>query len=216
MEPTQVKQLFINLFGKKLDIYGLSVALSNVEFIETSNIYEFDFNIINPYDVSYYITPVEWGIQELIDEFINYVDVRINSNIFLNTKQGELYFNQEKIKEIEDSFKKIDTIKFTTGTPFVGYKRYELKIKSVGVKKYFSDNQIQLDNIVKVLSATKNGETIDVDDAVTEYFEAFLPNEDTYWESENLYLHLDLVLSSIPSLKDAEIVFEYQTTLFYK
>ena len=216
MEPTQVKQLFINLFGKKLDIYGLSVVLSNVEFIETSNIYEFDFNIINPYDVSYYITPVEWGIQELIDEFINYVDVRINSNIFLNTKQGELYFNQEKIKEIEDSFKKIDIIKFTTGTPFVGYKRYELKIKSVGVKKYFSDNQIQLDNIVKVLSATKNGETIDVDDAVTEYFEAFLPNEDTYWESENLYLHLDLVLSSIPSLKDAEIVFEYQTTLFYK
>ena len=216
MEPTQVKQFFINLFGKKLDIYGLSVALSNVEFIETSNIYEFDFNIINPYDVSYYITPVEWGVQELIDEFINYVDVRINSNIFLNTKQGELYFNQEKIKEIEDSFKKIDTIKFTTGTPFVGYKRYELKIKSVGVKKYFSDNQIQLDNIVKVLSATKNGETIDVDDAVTEYFEAFLPNEDTYWESENLYLHLDLVLSSIPSLKDAEIVFEYQTTLFYK
>ena len=67
MEPTQVKQFFINLFGKKLDIYGLSVALSNVEFIETSNIYEFDFNIINPYDFSYYITPVEWGVQELID-----------------------------------------------------------------------------------------------------------------------------------------------------
>lgn len=216
MEPTQVKQLFINLFGKKLDIYGLSVALSNVEFIETSNVYEFDFNIINPYDVSYYIIPVEWEIQNFIDEFTNYVDVKINFNVFLNTKQGELYFNQEKIKEIEDSFKKVDTIKFATGTPFVGYKRYELKIKSVGVKKYFSDNQIQLDNIVKVLSATKNGEIIDVDDSITEYFESFLPNEDTYWESENLYLHLDEILSSIPSLKDAEIVFEYQTTLFHK
>ena len=95
MEPTQVKQLFIDLFGKKIEIYGLSVALSNVEFIETLNIYEFNFNIINPYDVSYYITPVEWEIQELIEEFINYVDVRINSNIFLNTNQGDLYFNQE-------------------------------------------------------------------------------------------------------------------------
>ena len=216
MEPTQVKQLFINLFGKKLDIYGLYVALSNVEFIETSNVYEFDFNIINPYDVSYYIIPVEWEIQNFIDEFTNYVDVKINFNVFLNTKQGELYFNKEKIKEIENAFKKVDTIKFTTGTPFVGYKRYELKIKSVGLKKYFFDNQIQLDNIVKVLSATKNGEIIDVDDAINEYFESFLPNEDTYWESENLYLHLDEILSSIPSLKDSEIVFEYQTTLFYK
>jgi hypothetical protein len=216
MEPTQVKQLFIDLFGKKIDVYGLSVALSNVEFIETLNIYEFNFNIINPYDVSYYITPVEWEIQELIDEFNKYVDVRINSNIFLNTNQGELYFNQEKTKEIENSFKQVDTIKFTTGTPFIGYKRYELKIKSVGYKKYFRHEQIQLDNVSKPISATKNGDPCDLDEAIIQYYEEFLPQNETYWESENIYQHLDQVLSSIPSIGNNDILLSYSTTLSRK
>ena len=206
MEPTQVKQFFINLFGKKLDIYGLSVALSNVEFIETSNIYEFDFNIINPYDVSYYITPVEWGVQELIDEFINYVDVRINSNIFLNTKQGDLYFNKEKSEEIKNAFNGVNTIEFATGTPFIGYNRYKVKIKSVGYKKGYEHEQIWLDNVIKPISATKNGEPCDVDDAIFQYYEEFLPQQDTYWESEHLYQHLDQVLSSIPSIGNNDIL----------
>ena len=216
MEPTQVKQLFIDLFGKKIDVYGLSVALSNVEFIETLNIYEFNFNIINPYNVSYYITPVEWEIQELIDEFNKYVDVRINSNIFLNTNQGELYFNQEKTKEIENSFKQVDTIKFTTGTPFIGYKRYELKIKSVGYKKYFRHEQIQLDNVSKPISATKNGDPCDLDEAILQYYEEFLPQNETYWESEHIYQHLDQVLSSIPSIGNNDILLSYSTTLSRK
>ena len=216
MEPTQVKQFFINLFGKKLDIYGLSVALSNVEFIETSNIYEFDFNIINPYDVSYYITPVEWGVQELIDEFINYVDVRINSNIFLNTKQGDLYFNKEKSEEIKNAFNGVNTIEFATGTPFIGYNRYKVKIKSVGYKKGYEHEQIWLDNVIKPISATKNGEPCDVDDAIFQYYEEFLPQQDTYWESEHLYQHLDQVLSSIPSIGNNDILLEYSTELFHK
>lgn len=216
MEPTQVKQLFIDLFGKKIEIYGLSVALSNVEFIETLNIYEFNFNIINPYDVSYYITPVEWEIQELIEEFINYVDVRINSNIFLNTNQGDLYFNQEKTKEIENAFKQVDTIKFTTGTPFIGYKRYELKIKSVGYKKGFQHEQIWLDNVSKPISATKNGDPCDLDEAIIQYYEEFLPQNETYWESEHIYQHLDQVLSSIPSIGNNDILLSYSTTLSRK
>jgi hypothetical protein len=216
MEPTQVKQLFIDLFGKKIDVYGLSVVLSNVEFIETLNIYEFNFNIINPYNVSYYITPVEWGIQELIDEFINYVDVRINSNIFLNTKQSELYFNQEKTKEIENTFKQVDTIKFTTGTPFIGYNRYEIKIKSFGYKKGFAHEQIWLENVIKPISATKNGDPCDIDEVIIQYYEEFLPAVETYWESEHIYQHLDQVLSSIPSIGNNDILLAYSTTLSRK
>lgn len=216
MEPTQVKQLFIDLFGKKINVYGLSVALSNVEFIETLNTYEFNFNIINPYDVSYYITPVEWEIQELIDEFNKYVDVRINSNIFLNTNQSGLYFNQEKTKEIENAFKQVDTIKFTTGTPFIGYRRYEIKIKSVGYKKGFEHEQIWLENIIKPIGATKNGEPCDIDEAIIQYYEEFLPQNETYWESEHLYQHLDQVLSSIPSISNNDILLEYSTRLFRK
>jgi hypothetical protein len=216
MEPTQVKQLFIDLFGKKIEIYGLSVALSNVEFIETLNIYEFNFNIINPYDVSYYITPVEWEIKELIEEFINYVDVRINSNIFLNTNQGDLYFNKEKTEEIKNAFKKVDTIKFTVGTYLSDYKRYEVKIKSVGYKKGYEHEQIWLENIVTPISATKNGEPCDIDEVILQYHEEFLPSKETYWETETLYIHLDQVLSSIPSIGNNDILLEYSTSLFRK
>lgn len=219
MEPTQVKQLFIDLFGEKIEIYGLFVVLEVVELIkstEFSKTYEFNFVITNPNDVSYYTVPIEWEIQELIDEFTNYVDVTVSYLLFLQTGKDNLYFNKEKTKEIENTFKKVDTIKFTTGTPFIGYKRYELKIESVGYKKGYEHEQIWLDNVIKPISATKNGEPCDIDEAILQYYEEFLPQQETYWESELLYQHLDQVLSSIPSIGNNDILLAYSTELFHK
>jgi len=216
MEPTQVKQLFIDLFGKKIEIYGLLVELIDVSKSFSDNMYDFDFEITNPNDVSYYVVPIDWEIQELIDEFTKYVDVRVNSALFLTTNQGNLYFNQEKTKEIENAFKKVDTIKFTTGGYSIGYNRYELKIKSVGYKKGYKHEQIWLDNIVKPISATKNGEPCDIDEVNLQYHEEFLPSKETYWETETLYIHLDQVLSSIPSIGGHDILLEYSTSLFHK
>jgi hypothetical protein len=219
MEPTQVKQLFINLFGESLDIYGLSVKLISVEWFRTtklSNNYGFDFEITNPNDVSYYVLPVEWEIEEIIGEFTNYVDVKIHSNTFLKSDQGGLYFNKEKIKEIKTAFKKIDTIKFKTGTFVNGYDKYELKIDSVGYKKWFEHEQIRLDNVIKPISATKNGEPCDIDDAIFEYYEEFIPQQETYWETETLFQELDGILSSIPSIGSNDIVLMYETDLFHK
>jgi hypothetical protein len=218
MEPTQVKQLFIDLFGKKIEIYGLFVELFQVESISTDSktkFYNFDFEITNPNDFSYYILPIEWEIQELIDEFTNYVDVKVNSTLFLQTGEN-LYFNKEKTEEIKNAFKKVDTIKFTTGTPFIGYKRYEIKIKSVGYKKGYAHEQIWLDNVIKPISATKNGEPCDVDDAIFQYYEEFLPQQETYWETETLFQELDGILSSIPSIGSNDIILMYETDLFNK
>lgn len=219
MEPTQVKQLFIDLFGEKIEIYGLFVVLEVVELIkstEFSKTYEFNFVITNPNDVSYYTVPIEWEIQELIDEFTNYVDVTVSYLLFLQTGKDNLYFNKEKTKEIENTFKKVDTIKFTTGTYLSDYKRYEIKIKSVGYKKGYEHEQIWLDNVIKPISATKNGEVCDIDEAILQYYEEFLPQQETYWESEFLYQHLDQVLSSIPSIGNNDILLEYSTELFHK
>lgn len=220
MEPSQAKQLFIDLFGKEIEIHGLLVKLIDVSksFSDTfMNVwYDFDFEITNPNDVSYYVVPIDWEIKELIDEFTKYVDVRVNSALFLTTDQGNLYFNQEKTKEIENAFKKVDTIKFTTGGRSIGYNRYELKIKSVGYKKGYEHEQIWLDNIVKPISATKNGEPRDIDEVILQYYEEYLPQQETYWESEYLYQHLDSVLSSIPSIGNNDILLEYSTELFYK
>ena len=219
MEPTRVKQLFIDLFGKKIEIYGLFVELIGVKSRDWgggAKIYDFDFEITNPNDVSYYTVPIEWEIQELIDEFTNYVDVRVSTTFFSQTGKRDLYFNKKKTKEIESTFKKVDTIKFTTGTPFIGYKRYELKIESVGYKKGYEHEQIWLENVIKPISATKNGEPCDIDEVILQYFEEFLPLGKTYWESEHLYIHLDQVLSSIPSIGNNDILLEYSTTLSRK
>jgi len=216
MEPSQAKQLFIDLFGKEIEIHGLLVELIDVSKSFSDNMYDFDFEITNPNDVSYYVVPIDWEIQELIDEFTKYVDVRVNSALFLTTNQGNLYFNQEKTKEIENAFKKVDTIKFTTGGYSIGYNRYELKIKSVGYKKGYKHEQIWLDNIVKPINATKNGEPCDIDEVILQYYEEFLPSKETYWETETLYIHLDQVLSSIPSIGNNDILLEYSTELFYK
>jgi len=222
MEPTQVKQLFIDLFGKKIEIYGLFIVLEVVELIkstEFSKTYEFNFVITNPNDVSYYTVPIEWEIQELIDEFTNYVDVRVSTTFFSQMGKRDLYFNKEKTEEIKNAFKKVDTIKFTTGTPgtpFVKYERYEVKIMSVGYKKGYEHEQIWLDNVIKPISATKNGEPCDIDEAILQYYEEFLPQQETYWESEYLYQHLDQVLSSIPSIGHNDILLEYSTELFHK
>lgn len=218
MDAKRIEQYFRDLMGDEFEIYNLSVKLFEVELINTSNksgFYNFNFEMTNPNDISYYIVPIEWEIQELIDEFTKYVDVKVNSTLFLQTEVN-LYFNKEKTEEIKNAFKKVDTIKFTTGTPFIGYKRYELKIKSVGYKKGYEYEQIWLENIVTPISATKNGEPCDIDEAILQYYEEFLPSKETYWESEHIYQHLDQVLSSIPSIGNNDILLEYSTSLSRK
>ena len=48
-------------------------------------------------------------------------------------------WSDNKIQKVFDSVK---VIEFTTGTPFIGYERYKLFIKSVGVSTRFSDTSL--------------------------------------------------------------------------
>ena len=92
-------------------------------------------------------------------------------------------------------------------------ERYIIKIKSVGFKKEYDHELIRLSNIIKPISATKNGKPHDVGDAIFQYYEEFIPQNERYWESETLFTHLDQVLGSIPSVKDNDIILEYSTDL---
>ena len=90
-----------------------------------------------------------------------------------------------------------------TGTPFIGYNRYEIHIESLGFKPTtFDDESFYIVNNVKALKATKNGEKIDTEEAILVYQEDFLPEEDTYWETENLYIEIDSILNRYPLLND--------------
>ena len=62
------------------------------------------------------------------------------------------------------------------------------------------------DNLIKIL----------YDGDIIQYYEEFLPQNETYWESEHIYQHLDQVLSSIPSIGNNDILLSYSTTLSRK
>jgi hypothetical protein len=215
MDSKQIKSLFIDFFGEETEIYGLFVNLIDVQYLR-NEVFHFHFEISNPNDVSYCENPFEWEISEILKEFKQYVDIKYQFNMAFVDNDQPLYFNEQKKQEIEEAFKSVKSIKFSIGTPFLGNDEYVMNIRSVGFKKYHDDNEIYLENIVKVISATKNGENCDIDEATFNYYEEFLPNQENYWETEQLYIHLDAILSSIPSLGDNEIVYEYGTTLFHK
>lgn len=216
MDPKQVKRLFINFVDDKFDLYGLPVELISVRYVKDSKKYYFYFGISNPNDISYYQGSFEWEIEEILKEFKKYVDIQTEFIVDFVDDQGGLYFNKEKTKEIEVAFKKVDTLKFTLSSIFKEPDRYMIKIKSVGYKKEYDHENIVLSNVIKPISATKNDEPCDVDDAIFQYYEEFIPQQETYWETETLFVHLDQILGSIPSVKDNDMVLEYNTTLFHE
>ena len=128
--------------------------------------------------------------------------------------QPKFYLNSEVRNKIQKVFDSVREIKFTTGTPFVGYKRYIIEIDSVGMRLSWGDEETYyLDNTVVPTSATLNGENVDVGDAVEEYVDGFLYHKETYYETENYYIEVDSILNTEPLLR-ADWVATYYNTKF--
>jgi hypothetical protein len=116
--------------------------------------------------------------------------------------QPKVYLNEKTKNKIQKVFDSVRKIEFTTGTPFIGYKKYVINIKSVGMKLGWEDGEAYyIDNKVKLISATLNGEKTDVIDAVEEYIDNYLYNKETYYETEMYYLSVDTILNQEPLLK---------------
>lgn len=216
MNPTQVKSFFIQFFGENFELYGLLVELISVRYIKETKRHEFYFEISNPNDISYYKTPFEWKIIEMLNEFERYFPINSEFIVDFVDNGGVLYFNSDKTKEIQDAFNKINTIKFTTGNPFIGYRRYEMKIQSIRYETHLGHVEIRIDNVAKVVESTKNGESCDKNEVIQQYYNEFLPNDESYWESEVIYTNLDPILLSIPSIGGHDVLLEYNTVLFRK
>jgi hypothetical protein len=91
-----------------------------------------------------------------------------------------------------------------------------MKIQSIRYETQLAHAEIRLNNIAKVVESTKNGESCDKNEVTQQYYDEFLPNEESYWESEEIYTNLDLILSSIPSIGGHDVLLEYNTVLFRK
>jgi len=220
MEREKLLKLFKSFVEGEIDLYGLKCVPVRVgeEIISKRHnkpYYPIEFKIENPNDVPYFHSIIHEELFDIVMEFEEYVGLKLTTEILWD-EQPKFYLNDKTRDQIQKVFDSVREIKFTTGTPFVGYRRYVINIESVGLKsKNFDHDAYYIDNTVVPLSATKNGENIDVNEAINEYIDEFLPHVETYYESEEYYRGVDEVISQYPLL-NADYIATYYETKFIR
>jgi len=218
MNQEKILKLFKRFAGDEIDLHGLKCIPVKVgeEIISKRHnkpYYPIEFKIENPNKVSYFYSIVEEEIMYIVQEFGEYVTYRFTPEVSWNDTP-KFYLNNETKNKIQKVFDSLRKIEFTTGTPFIGYKKYVINIKSVGMKLGWDDSETYyIDNKVEPIWATLNGEKTDFRDAVEEYIDNYLYNKETYYETEMYYLSVDSILNVEPLLT-ADWIATYYNTQF--
>jgi len=218
MDRVKLLKLFKRFAGDEIDLHGLKCIPVRVgeEIISKNHnkpYYPIEFKIENPNKVSYFYSIVEEELMDIVQEFGEYVTYKFTPEVSWNDTP-KFYLNNETKNKIQKVFDSVREIKFTTGTPFVGYKRYVINIESVGMRLGWEDAETYyIDNKVKLISATLNGEKTDVVDVIEEYIDNYLYFKETYYETEEYYLDIDSILNQEPLLK-ADWIATYYNTKF--
>ena len=219
MEETTVLKLFKEFTNGVVDLFGLKcipvdVTMHGSTYTTGELKFQIDFEIENPNDISYFGTIVFEELLELVNSFGEYINIKVLPRILWEDFTSSFYLSNKIRNEIQKVFDSVKNINFTTGTPFVGYKRWVIQIKSIGIgPASWDDDAYYIQNKVEALSATKNGEPVSVQDAINEYLENFLYNKETYYETETLYFKIDSIISEYPLLS-ADYVATYYDTKF--
>lgn len=203
IDNEKILKLFKQFAGDQLDIKGLVVTPAKVEpSLKIKNRHNMYFKVTNPKDVSYFSPIVENYIFDETGEFSDFINNHIDVYFVPSFKTG-IYLNEELKSKIQKVFDSVKEISFTLGTPFVGYERYKLFIESVGITtSYWDHDSFYIVNNVKVKRAEKNGEWWDPQNVISKYLESFLPDQESYWETENLYSQIDNILNDYPLFVD--------------
>ena len=220
MQESTLLKLFKQFAGNVINLHGLKcvpigIGEKIVSKRHANPYYPIEFKIENPNNVPYFYAIVEEELLDIAMGFEEYVNLKLTTKILWG-EQPNFYLNEKTKNEIQKVFDSVREIKFTTGTPFVGYRRYVINIESVGLKtKNFDSDSYYIDNTVVPLSATKNGENVDVNEAINEYIDEFLPQVETYYETEHYYRGVDQVISQYPLL-NVDYVATYYDTEFIR
>lgn len=215
MTKETILKLFKNFVGGVVNLNGLQcipVEIRELTARRTSlkEIYTIDFKIENPNDVPYFYSIVDEELYEIVQEFSDYINFNIESNVIFGDNPS-FYLNREVRDRIQKVFDSVKEIKFTLGTPFIGYRRYVIKIESVGMLKSDYDiDSFSILNRAVPTSATKNGENIDIETALKEY-DIFLKDKDNGYESEEYYIGVDHIIKDYPLLYDHHVATYYFT-----
>jgi hypothetical protein len=220
MNQEKILILFKKFAGDEIDLNGMKCIPVRVgdEIISKRHnkpYYPIEFKIENPNDVSYFYSIVDEELLDIVMDFEEYINLKLTVRVLWD-QEPRFYLNDETKDQIQKVFDSVREIKFTTGTPFVGYKRWAIQIESVGLKtKNFDSDSYYIDNTVVPLSATKNGENVDLNEAINEYIDEFLPHVETYYETEEYYKDVDQVIAQYPLL-NADYVATYYDTKFIR
>ena len=220
MKEEKILKLFKNFVGEEVNIFGLQCIPVGVgEYGSDSSwdpnpFHPIHFKIKNPNNVSYFYAIVYEELLELLEEFTQYINIRLRPNIIWEDRQSKFYLNDETKNKIQKVFDSVKEIKFTTGNLDVGYKEYVIEINSIGFNyKHFDSESFYLQNKAVSISATKNGENVDVSEARDQYINEFLPKVETYYESEEYYKKIDEIITKHPLL-NADYIATYYDTRF--
>jgi hypothetical protein len=221
MTEATVLKLFKEFTNGAVDLFGLKcipvdVNMHGSTYTTGELRYQIDFEIENPSNISYFEPIVYEELSELVFSFSEYINIKVATRILWGHHRTKFHLNGEIRNKIQKVFDSVKEIKFTTGTPFIGYRKYVINIESIGLQPSSHDDEaFYIINKVKVLSATKNDEPISVDDAIYEYVDEFLPHKETYYESEHLYSNIDSIITKYPLL-NADYIATYYDTKFIR
>jgi hypothetical protein len=219
MNQEKILILFKKFAGDEIDLNGMKFIPVRVgEVVARRNnkpYYPIEFKIENPNKVPYFYSIVEEELLDIVMDFEEYINLKLTVRVLWD-QEPRFYLNDETKDQIQKVFDSVREIKFTTGTPFVGYKRWAIQIESVGLKnKHFDDDAYYIDNNVVPLSATKDNENVDINEAINIYIDEFLPHVETYYESEEYYRGVDQVITQYPLL-NADYIATYYETKFIR
>ena len=219
MDQEKILKLFKRFVGNEINLHGLKcipvIVGEKIVDRHSKPYYPIGFKIENPNDVSYYWAIVDDDILDILTEFEDYVGIKLDTHILWD-EQPKFYLNEKVKNQIQNVFDSVREIKFTTGTPFIGYKRWIIQIESIGLKtRHYDPESYYIDNTVVAISATKNDENVDVNEAINTYIDEFLPRSEPYYETEEYYEDIDGVISQYPLLH-ADYVATYYDTKFIR
>ena len=219
MDQEKILKLFKRFVGNEINLHGLKcipiIVGEKIVDRHSKPYYPIGFKIENPNDVSYYWAIVDDEILDILTEFEDYVGIKLDTHILWD-EQPKFYLNEKVKNQIQNVFDSVREIKFTTGTPFIGYKRWIIQIESIGLKtRHYDPESYYIDNTVVAISATKNDENVDVNEAINTYIDEFLPRAEIYHETEEYYQDVDQVIAQYPLLS-ADYVATYYDTKFIR
>lgn len=215
----KILKLFKNFVGGSIDLHGLKCIPVGVGDPINANWHPnpstpIIFKIENPNNVSYFYTIVYEELYDITREFSDYINIKLKPILTLGDLPN-LFLNYEVRNKIQKVFDSVIEIKFSSGKFLNVYDDYVINIQPVGIKLQYSidNDNFHILNTVVPLSATKNGENIDVSEVVYEYLKNYLPNQEKYYETEKYYLEIDQILDDYPLLR-AEYITTYYETKF--